>query len=238
MVIVAHSMGGLVVRDAMNRCTGAKRETKVRALITIASPLGGHPAARSAAHAPVVIPSWRDLNPDSAFIRNLYRTHLPAGLEYHLWYTYGYSRTVKLGENSDGTVPLSCQLVAAAQNEAKEQFGFNDTHTGVLRNPETIQRVPRVISEVKGPFPEDHLRELLKGGYAVELGKDYTPIEAYCIHNAGHYMDALVAGKLTPIHPLQVHFVAACRGEVRPNAPVETAWIKLNRQFPDRSVLK
>ena len=235
MVIVAHSMGGVVVRDALNRCTGNKRETKVSTFITLASPLGGHPAARSASHAPVVIPSWRDMNPDSPFIRQLHRHPLPAALDYHLFYTLGLQGTLNASETSDGVVPLSCQLVPAARREAREQCGFNATHVGVLSDPAAIGRILQAVGQVRSCFPEDHLRELLKGGYAAPLSKEYSPMEAYFVRTIGHYMDALVEGRLQPIHPVQVHFIAACRGERPPRLPVETAWLKLNRDFPDRA---
>jgi len=62
--IVAHSMGGVVVREAMNRLTGDKREARVKRLITVASPLGGHPGVKGAVNAPLVLPSWRNLDPD------------------------------------------------------------------------------------------------------------------------------------------------------------------------------
>lgn len=230
IVIVAYSMGGLVVRDAFNRCTGKKSEADVRCLITIASPLGGHPAAASGTHAPVVIPSWRDLAPDSAFIRDLHRRPLPTRTEYHLYYTFANTGTIKLGENSDGVVPLSSQCRASAQNEAKEQFGFNDTHSNVVHNPEAIRRIVQTIETVKSPFPDDHLRVLDAGGYPVPAGDGYTPIEAWCLRTMGRYMDALVAGELKPIHPLQEHFVSACRGECAPNVPAEHAWLKYNRE--------
>ena len=238
MVIVAHSMGGLVVRDAFNRCTGKTRENKVRVLITIASPLGGHPGARHASQAPVVVPSWRNLSPDSAFIHDLHRKPLPPGLAYHLWYAHGDARSIELGEDSDGTVPLSSQLTTGAQNEAMEQRGFRATHTGVLRDPDAINHFLQVVGSVKSLFPEDHLQVLLTGGYQLELGRDFTPMEAYIIRNIGRYMDVLVAGGLKPVDSFQVHFIAACRGEVRPNNPAETAWVKFNRAFPDRSKLK
>jgi pimeloyl-ACP methyl ester carboxylesterase len=41
MVIVAHSMGGLLARDALSLCAGRKGETKTKRLITIASPMWG-----------------------------------------------------------------------------------------------------------------------------------------------------------------------------------------------------
>ncbi len=55
MIIVAHSMGGLVVREALNLQQGTKNENSVALLITIASPFGGHPdAASGVKNAPMV----------------------------------------------------------------------------------------------------------------------------------------------------------------------------------------
>ncbi len=237
MIIVAHSMGGLVVRDALNRCQGNKGENSVRLLITIASPLAGHPAARHSSQGPVVLPSWRDINPESKFMKNLRRKKLPGDLQYHLIYAYANTSSVKLGENSDGVVPLSSQLCSEAQDESTMQYGFNDSHTGVLSNPQAIRRILKLIEEVKSPFPEDHLRELFKGGYQVDLGDDYPPIGKYCIRMVGHWMDALASGTITPIHPFQAHFVEVFRGQESPDNPVERAWAKFIKDYPERGGL-
>lgn len=237
IVIVAHSMGGLVVREALNLRSGGKDENHVHRFITVASPLGGHPAARSAENAPVVLPSWRDLNPDSNFIAGLYRKPLPAGVEYHLLFAYGNDRTIKLGTNSDGVVPLASQLSPPAQKEATVQHGFDDTHTGILKNREAIQEILRITADVRVPFPEPHMRELMRGGYRAELGPRYTPLEAFYIHSQGLYMEAIASGGLAPIHPVQEHFVRAARGEVSPDNELESAWIKFSREYPDRRSL-
>ncbi len=89
MVIVAHSMGGLAVRDALNRQSGREGETKVIGLVTIAR---------------------RDVDPSSDFVHRLRRQKLPANLQYHLIYAFGNEKPVKRSENSDGVVPLSSQL--------------------------------------------------------------------------------------------------------------------------------
>ena len=234
MVIVAHSMGGLVVREALNHYGDEKNENRVALLITVASPMGGHPGARSGARAPVALPSWLDLNPDSEFIANLHRIPLPEGLEYHLFFTYGDDHAIKVGANSDGVVPLASQLSTRAQKEASVQHGIDDTHSGILKNHEVIEEIGRIVAKVRAPIPEPHLREAMKGGYRVELGPQYTPLEAYFIHNLGFYLDALASGVLAPFHPSQEHFIRAIRGEVPPDSEAETAWIKFGREYPDR----
>jgi hypothetical protein len=40
------------------------------------------------------------------------------------------------------------------------------------------------------------------------------------------------------VDSFQIHFIAACRGEVRPDNPAETAGVKFNQAFPDRNGLK
>lgn len=237
MVIVAHSMGGLVVRDALNRLSGNEKETKVTQLITIASPLGGHPAAAMASQGPIVIPSWGDVDPDSKFMHRLRRHKLPAGLEYHLIYAFGNENTVKLGENSDGVVPLSSQLASQAQDESTSQFGFNDTHTGILTNPEAIKRILTIIETAKAPFPNDHMRELVKGGYQVPLGEGYPPLGKFCIHHIGHWLDALASGRIAPVDPIQTHFVQVCKGEETPDTPIEKSWLRFIKEYPLRANL-
>jgi hypothetical protein len=89
MIIVAHSMGGLVVREALNLQQGTKSENTVALLITLASPFGGHPdAVLGVNNAPMVMPSWHDLNPDGQFIRKLFRKPLPASVQHQLLYAY------------------------------------------------------------------------------------------------------------------------------------------------------
>ena len=47
MIIIAHSMGGLIVREALNKYGNSQKENKLGLLVTIATPFGGHPAAAS-----------------------------------------------------------------------------------------------------------------------------------------------------------------------------------------------
>ena len=234
MVIVAHSMGGLVVREALNHLGERQGENRVARLVTLASPLGGHPAAAMAGQGPVVIPSWRDVDPGSEFMSKVRRHKLPSGLEYHLLYAFGNEKTVKLGENSDGVVPLASQLSREAQEESTVQLGINDTHTGILANPDAVERVLRVISSVRSPFPEDHLAELLKGGYDLPLVGDYSPIGRYCIRHIGHWLEALAAGRLAPFDEQHHHFLKVVKGESEADTPVEKDWLRFIKEYPQR----
>ena len=235
MVIVAHSMGGLVVREAMNLLTGSALENRVAQLITVASPLGGHPGAKNAKNAPVVIPSWLDLAPDSRFIAQLHRKSLPAELHYHLLFAFADDRAIKTGGTSDGVVPLASQLSPPAQREASAQLGFDATHSGILDDAAAIREILRIAAEVRVPLPESHMEALRKGGFELDLGPRYSPMEAYCIHNLGVYMAALASGAIEPVHATHTHFVRAVRGELPPDKAFETAWIKFSQDFPERA---
>jgi hypothetical protein len=238
LIIVAHSMGGLVVRDALSRCAGGEREAKPNLFITIASPMGGHPDAKAGTEAPVVIPSWRSLAPDSNFMKRMYRRELPDNLKYHLIYAYGNPNTIKLGDNSDGVVPLASQLDSRAQKEATAQYGFNDSHEGILKNDNAIAQVIKQIGNVKSLFPDEHLKILWQGGYNVTLSKEYSPMETYFIRTYGRYMDALASGIIAPFHPLQVQFLRVSRGEKQPENEFESSWSKFSKDFPDRRNLR
>jgi pimeloyl-ACP methyl ester carboxylesterase len=237
VIIVAHSMGGLVVREAMNKYRGTESENPVDLLITIASPLGGHPgAAMGEEHGPLVVPSWRDLNPDGAFIKRLYRKPLPAEVSHHLLYTYGNPETLKFGENSDGVVPLSSQLHPVAQDQAAEQFGFNSSHTGVLQDEEAIQHIVQSISRMKSPYPESHIEANIAGGYDVVLGEGYTAKEKYFIRTRGKYMSLLADGTLDTLgEPTLEHFVEVAQGRAEARTDAETAWLKFSRDYPNYS---
>lgn len=235
MIVVAHSMGGLVVREALNKYRGTGNENRVDLLITIATPFGGHPAAAMGEkRGPLVLPSWRDLNPEGVFINRLYRKPLPSHLRHHLLYTYGNPETLKLGENSDGVVPLSSQLYRAAQLQATEQFGFNTSHTGVLKDEDTIERIVQSIGRVRADdYPESHIEALLAGGYDVELDATYTDREQHFIHTMGHFMALLANGTLSTLgDPVLEHFVQAAQGEAEAKTGPETAWLKFIQDYP------
>lgn len=131
VAVVAHSMGGLVTRQALNDWSAdpGNTELTVPCFTTVASPLGGHPAAAKGAKAPGAVPAWRDLAPGTPFIEGLYMQHLPATTEYFLAVTSGTD-----GE-TDGVVPLANQRIDRARREASAFRNYPDSHVQVLHNP-------------------------------------------------------------------------------------------------------
>lgn len=233
LIVVAHSMGGLIVREAINRYQGVPTENQVHLLVTMASPFGGHPAAASGEkHGLIVLPSWRDLNPTSSFITNLFRKPLPRFVHHELIYAFQNPGAIKLGENSDGVVPLSSQLDPRAQVQASGQFGFDNTHVGILRSDAVAARVLTQADTVKNIFPESHLRVLRKGGYDVDGSSDYTPVAAYYIRTNGKYLMALTNGTLTPLLPGEISFVELVRGLRPPENEVEKDWLRFVDEHP------
>ena len=73
--------------------------------------------------------------PGSAYQRGLYQAPLPAGMRHHLLFTFS-RKSASFGESDDQSVSVASQLLPPAQRDAFKLYGFDDTHMGVLRNPE------------------------------------------------------------------------------------------------------
>ncbi|MEN8130719.1 MAG: DUF413 domain-containing protein [Pseudomonadota bacterium] len=234
LVVVAHSMGGLIVRKSLNSYAGVSKENDIKMFISIATPFGGHPSAkRSIESAPLVLPSWYDLDPDGDFIHELYKKPLPKRVQHHLIYAYGNPSKIKLGENSDGVVPLSSQLHAPAQAQSKRQYGYNQGHVTILSDDSLISQLLKLIYTVKAPAPEANMNFLVQGGFNVQLSNDYTEIEQYAIHSIGKYLRALSKGWIEPINEYDTRFIAAINGEVEAAYPSESAWLKFKTDYPE-----
>jgi len=228
LIIVAHSMGGVMVREALNHCSGTKSENRIACYISIASPFGGHPGAKYVQNAPVVIPSWGDMNPDGKFVQELTRRRIPT--RHFLVCTTGEKPADDPAKASDGTVPVSSQLNEGVVSETAGVVTFRDEHEGVLRDPAAIAYLFARMDEVRSPFPDDHLAELKKGGYEPPADVKLTTMEAHLIRTIGVYLDALAGGKIQPCHPLHAQFLEVCAGRRSPSLPAETAWVKVHRK--------
>lgn len=230
MVIVAHSMGGLIVRDALNRYDPGQGGPSSVRLITIASPLGGMPTAAAARSAPLAVPSWLDLIPGSSFLKQLHRQSLGA-IEYDLVYTRGRPKSSYRRRGTDGTVPIASQLDPAARGEATHTYGFDADHMGVLSDEGAVSRILASIQSVEPPFSDQQLAMLLKGGFdPPQHSEAYTPLEKHLIQSEGYFMQALAEGTLAPENPAQAHFVEVVREGAQPTNEAERAWLKFRNE--------
>lgn len=160
LVVIAHSMGGLVARSALQRLSAPRPPAYLKMFISISTPYGGHDAAGAATvHAPELVPSWFDLAPKSPYLRALTTTPLPADLPFFLLFGYGNPGRLQYGPSSDGTITLRSELDLAVQLQATRSYGFDASHTGILESA----TVRDIINELIAPAapPQDILHDPL-----------------------------------------------------------------------------
>lgn len=239
LIVVAHSMGGLIVRESINQYEGNDIENRLKLFVTIASPLGGHPDAKAGVeNGLIVLPAWRDLDPSSTFIQNLYARPLPDDVKHHLFYAYHNSDTLKLGENSDGVVPLSSQLHQIAQQQSTRQLGFKSGHVDILNNQDMIDSLLKSMSEVIGVFPDEHIEMLTNAGLDLPLDDTYDPKTKHLLSYAGQYIVKLLSGEIQTIHHHQVEFLEAITGKTTATSSIEKDFVRLIQEHPEIFELK
>jgi pimeloyl-ACP methyl ester carboxylesterase len=146
LFVVAHSMGGLVSRRALLRSLESGGTEYLALYVTISTPWGGHRAAeQGVARAPAVVPSWRDMVPDSDFIQAVFARPLPPSLPHELFFSFS-GRSGLMRENNDGAVTLESQLDIRAQDAARRIRGFDQGHVGILFDPGVIQTLDAVLA--------------------------------------------------------------------------------------------
>lgn len=141
--VVAHSMGGLVVRRFM--VDHGSQFPQLGAFVTLSTPWGGEPSAElGVQRSPAVVPSWRDMQPQGAFVQTLFDRKLPTTVSQYLLFSHrgapGLTRP-----NNDGSVTLASQLRAEAQAEARLIMGFDEDHTSILGAPAVGTRVQGLL---------------------------------------------------------------------------------------------
>lgn len=129
--VVAHSMGGLVARSFVKKYieSDPKNSKILRLVITVNSPMAGMSAAASGVKSsPIVVPSWRDVQPGSEFLQDIHKWQWPEEIPYHLVISY------LDGKSGDGVVPLQSQSQLKLQSEATRLYIFNNDHSGTIND--------------------------------------------------------------------------------------------------------
>jgi pimeloyl-ACP methyl ester carboxylesterase len=149
IVLVAHSMGGLVALSAIKKLSEAGLPSSLKLYCSFSTPYDGNEAARKGIEiAPVVVPVWRDIASSSDFLRDLNSKPFPKRLPFYLFFSYLDTSKFKLGESSDGSVALRSQLLPALQESAVKVEGFNETHVGILNSEAARQVFLRTLDTV------------------------------------------------------------------------------------------
>lgn len=147
--IIAHSMGGLVTRSFVKKYTEdfPDHSKHINLVMTINSPMAGMSSAASGVkHSPIVVPAWRDVAPDSPFLKNIYAWAWPEYIPYHLVFSY------KTGESGDGTVALESQIPLNLQSESIRMYGFNNNHVSILSDEKFISLFNKILEDSYNSF--------------------------------------------------------------------------------------
>jgi uncharacterized alpha/beta hydrolase family protein len=153
VVLVAHSMGGLVARAALEMYGAERRSDYISMFISLNTPYGGVQSARAAVNNPVSAPSWLDIAPSSDFIlQYVHNGNIPKHISFYLIFAYGNEGITR--ECSDGSISLQSQLEPHVQSQARSVFGFEETHGGVLRNRDVSDRINALLNSIGPAAPK------------------------------------------------------------------------------------
>jgi len=140
--VIAHSMGGLVTRSFVKKYVefAPENSKRLHLVMTINSPMAGMPAAAAGVkHSPIVVPSWRDVEPASEFLKLINTWNWPKEIPYHLVFSY------KTKKGDDGVVQLQSQIPRKLQSESIRMYGFNNDHVGTLMDNEFLSLFNQIL---------------------------------------------------------------------------------------------
>jgi len=171
LIVVAHSMGGLVARSALIEKDPLNRA--VRLFVSISTPWGGEPLAKMGLAAPAVVPSWKDMVPDSVFIHDIFAAKLPDSIRYYLFFGHKGGGSI-FRQNNDNTVTLESMLDPRAQAEALKVMGFNEDHISIINSAEVMAQFKAVLDAT-----EANLKKTISStrGY-VDIRHTFRPPDA------------------------------------------------------------
>ena len=136
-------MWGLVSRSALIEPDQHNRAVKL--FVSISTPWGGEQRAKTGVeHSPAVIPSWKDMEPDSDFIREVFARKLPDKMRYYLFFGHKGGGSL-FRQNNDNTVTLESMLDPRAQAGALKVIGFNEDHISILNSTEVISQYKAIV---------------------------------------------------------------------------------------------
>ena len=176
LYVVAHSMGGLVSRSAII----AKEDNyhdAIQLFVSISTPWGGEPRAKTGVkQSPAVIPSWKDVEPDSEFIKRVLGTKLNSKIRYYLFFGHKGGGSL-FRQNNDNTVTLESMLDLRAQADALKTTGLNEDHVSILSSPEMMSQFKSVLASTEANKDKTyvHSKGYLRVGHAFDPSNTKIP---------------------------------------------------------------
>jgi pimeloyl-ACP methyl ester carboxylesterase len=155
IVLVAHSMGGLVAWSAIEKASENGLPSYLKMYSSFSTPYGGNDIAQQwGDKAPVKVPAWHDVATQSEFLQALSKRPFPNKLPFYLYFSYKAESALTQRENSDGVITLRSQLEPFAQKSATRLVGINETHVGILQSETGRDSFLRFLDIVMRPQSE------------------------------------------------------------------------------------
>ncbi len=144
--VVAHSMGGLVARAAIDSEVQLSGMNFIRKFVTISTPWGGHQAAGTGIrHMKKPVPSWLDVAPNSDFLNAIYAAPLPKGTTFYLIYGSKEGGPFWLKGDNDGVVTVASETDPRIKREASSVTHFPYGHVEILSQSDTLAKVLNLL---------------------------------------------------------------------------------------------
>lgn len=171
LYVVAHSMGGLVSRSAIIAREDNYHDA-IQLFVSISTPWGGEQRAKTGVkQSPAVIPSWKDVEPDSEYIKRVLGTKLDPSIRYYLFFGHKGGGSL-FRQNNDNTVTLESMLDLRAQADALKTTGLNEDHVSILSSPEMMSQFKSVLASTEANKDKTYVRSK---GY-LRVGHAFDPL--------------------------------------------------------------
>jgi len=144
--VVAHSMGGLVARVAIDEAVRDAGSNFIPKFASISTPWGGHEAAGAGIRRlKKPVPSWLDVAPESEFLKGIYANRLPQGTQHLLIYGAKKGGPFWLKDENDGVVTVKSETDDRIKKAASSVTFLPFGHVEILEQDKTLNMVLRFL---------------------------------------------------------------------------------------------
>lgn len=144
LIVIAHSMGGLIGRGFINNYY---KKIKIPIFITLSTPWNGQKFAKlGGVNVGKFVASFGNMYPQSAFQKKLFLIDPSEDTKHYLFFGYRGKKSIILENSNDGIISLSSFLYNPIQDKAHKIIGLNLNHREILHDKVTIEKIKKIIS--------------------------------------------------------------------------------------------